>query len=58
MYVCVCKAVTENDIKKAVAEGARTVLDLKKRLHVAENCGCCLEAVKDCLREATTSEAA
>ncbi len=58
MYVCVCRAVTENDIRKAIAEGARTVLDLKKRLHVTENCGCCLETVKDCLDESKTSQAA
>ena len=58
MYVCVCKAVTEKDLQKAINEGARTVRELKEKLKVTESCGTCLESVQLYVKEVTTSEAA
>lgn len=41
MYVCICNAVTERDIRDAVDDGARGLDDLRDRLQVATCCGAC-----------------
>ena len=45
MYVCLCKAVTDKQIKIAIDEGARTVHDLHSELGVASQCGFCAKAI-------------
>lgn len=51
MYICVCKAVTERQVKQAVNEGAYSMRDLRDRLGVAGECGRCAKCALDCLRE-------
>lgn len=41
MYVCICKGVTDHQIKDAVYHGARSVGHLRKALGVASQCGKC-----------------
>jgi len=41
VYICVCNAVTEQQIREAVCEGASSVCELSTRLGVAAACGCC-----------------
>lgn len=41
MYVCICNAVTDGDIREAYAAGARTLSALQNELGVATCCGCC-----------------
>lgn len=50
MYVCVCKAVTERQVKQAASEGAGSLRDLRDRLGVAEECGRCAKCALECLR--------
>jgi bacterioferritin-associated ferredoxin len=57
MYVCVCNAVTERHIGKAVGEGASTLRELRKRLGVAGECGRCATCARDCLRAALSGQA-
>ena len=52
MYVCVCQAVTDRQIRQAAAGGARTLDDLRRELGVARECGQCASYARDCLREA------
>lgn len=52
MYVCICHAVTDKRIHRAVQEGARSVRDLRDELQVTTQCGRCATCVKDCLRSA------
>ncbi len=52
MYVCVCKAVTDRQIREAAEGGARTIKDLRRDLGVTRDCGRCASCVHDCLREA------
>ena len=47
MYVCVCNAVTEQDIFDAVAEGCASLRQLREQLGVGACCGRC----KGCARE-------
>ncbi len=49
MYVCVCHAVTENDIKQAAETGVNNFRELARRLHVAQQCGRCARYAKDYL---------
>jgi len=57
MYVCLCKNVTEKDIKRAVLEhGAYSVACLEQQLEVATCCGQCRPVVANCLESALDSE--
>lgn len=49
MYVCVCKAVTDTQIKKAISEGARSPRELLKCLGVGGTCGKCASGIKELL---------
>lgn len=50
MYVCVCNAVTDREIRAAVAGGARSVGDLSMLLGVGAGCGCCRDAAAALVR--------
>lgn len=50
MYICVCKAVTERQVKQAASEGAGSLRDLRDRLGVTEECGRCAKCALECLR--------
>ena len=41
MYVCICNAVTDRQIRKAIDQGASSLHDLKRELGVASCCGKC-----------------
>ncbi|MFW5439774.1 MAG: bacterioferritin-associated ferredoxin [Methylophilaceae bacterium] len=52
MYVCVCNAVTERQVYKAVDAGATTVKALSHQLGVGSQCGTCVGFAKECLSKA------
>ena len=43
MFVCICNAITDHEIKETIAAGASTMSDLQAQLGVATCCGCCSE---------------
>jgi bacterioferritin-associated ferredoxin len=50
MYVCICRQVTDRDIRDAVVnEGARSMRDLQRGLGVASCCGCCAPCAREVL---------
>jgi bacterioferritin-associated ferredoxin len=49
MYVCVCKAVTDTQIKRAIDEGMCSRRELFKCLGVGGGCGKCNPQVKELL---------
>ncbi len=49
MYVCVCNAVTERQVYKAINAGATTVKALSRQLGVGTQCGVCVGCAKECL---------
>lgn len=53
MYICVCKAVTDKQIRHAVHEGKGTRKELFQRFGVGGDCGKCNEHVKKILAEKT-----
>ncbi len=52
MYVCVCNAVTEKDIERAVDDGANSFHHLQQKLGVSNNCGSCADEAGCCLQRA------
>jgi bacterioferritin-associated ferredoxin len=46
MYVCVCHAVTENEVDAEVALGARSVADIGERCGAGTGCGMCHEKLR------------
>jgi len=53
MYVCICKAVTDREIRKAAAKGADNLYELRESLGVASGCGGCADHAQEILDEAT-----
>ena len=52
MYICLCNAVTEREIRSCCAEeGARNLRDLERCLGVGSNCGRCRPAATEILKE-------
>lgn len=51
MYVCVCKAVTDKQIRHAVKEGIETRKELFQYFGVGGDCGKCNKHVKKILAE-------
>jgi bacterioferritin-associated ferredoxin len=56
MYVCVCNAVTDRQIRTAVRGGATTVQALQDELAVGTCCGTCLPCVCEILAETRCRE--
>ena len=50
MYVCVCHAVTDSQVRQAVHQGATMMRDLRQQLGVASECGRCACCARDILR--------
>jgi bacterioferritin-associated ferredoxin len=47
MYVCICNAVSDSDISRAIDGGAVTLDQLRDRLNVAAGCGHCSVYIED-----------
>lgn len=52
MYICICKAVSDKRIARAVGEGAITLKDLRDRTGLGTGCGKCVPQAYQLLREA------
>jgi bacterioferritin-associated ferredoxin len=51
MYICVCKAVNDKQIKSAIADGCCSRRQLSQCLGVGSVCGKCMPYVKQILDE-------
>ena len=47
MYICICKAVTDGQIRSAVYEGVTSMSGLRQSLGCAGQCGKCGKHVKE-----------
>jgi bacterioferritin-associated ferredoxin len=52
MYVCICKSVTDKQIRRAAANGVDNLYELREKLGVAAGCGKCASMARDVLAEA------
>jgi bacterioferritin-associated ferredoxin len=49
MYICICHAVTERELREAIAAGARTEEAVGVHCGAGTSCGTCLERIGDML---------
>ena len=52
MYICMCNAVTDNDIRRAAADGVHHFNDLQARTGCSDCCGCCEQEARAALNAA------
>lgn len=52
MYVCLCKGITDTQIRDAAAEGCQSLRDLRSDLGVGSQCAKCVRQARAILREA------
>ncbi|MBV8659583.1 MAG: (2Fe-2S)-binding protein [Burkholderiales bacterium] len=50
MYICICNAVTDNQIRNAAHGGCTRMRDLREQLGVAGDCGKCAPAAQAVLK--------
>jgi bacterioferritin-associated ferredoxin len=51
MYVCLCKGITDSQIRAAIQDGANSFKDVRNTLGVASQCGKCGILAREILRE-------
>ena len=51
MYVCLCKGITDSQIRAAIEDGASSFKDVRNTLGVASQCGKCGILTREILRE-------
>lgn len=49
MFLCICKSISDTQIREAVDQGARTIGDISARFGVGVECGKCLDDVRQFL---------
>jgi bacterioferritin-associated ferredoxin len=52
MIVCLCRAVSDTQIKRVIAEGADTVREVARRCGAGTGCGACVPMVADMIDDA------
>jgi bacterioferritin-associated ferredoxin len=52
MYICLCNAITDHDIRRAATDGVRTFAELQARTGCSDCCGCCESEARTTLEEA------
>jgi bacterioferritin-associated ferredoxin len=52
MYVCLCKGITDSQIRNAVAGGLTNYRELRKTLGLSSQCGRCAVEARQIFREA------
>ena len=57
MFVCICNAVTDQEIRKAIKEGVSNLGELQRCLGVAANCGQCACTAEGMLEESAPGSA-
>ncbi len=50
MYVCLCKGITDTQIRAAVQDGANSLREVNRSLGVASQCGKCGILARDIVR--------
>ena len=56
MYVCICNAVTDSDIRNAVDDGVSNLKQLRELTDCGAKCGSCKEMAVEVLQQALTNK--
>jgi bacterioferritin-associated ferredoxin len=54
MYVCICRQITDKQIREMCLEGTNRLADLRDKLGVASDCGKCGRHARSIVREFTS----
>ena len=54
MYVCICNAVTDSDIRRAAQDGVRNLRQLRQATGCSSTCGSCEDMADQILQQALT----
>ena len=57
MYVCICRKVTDHEIRDFCREGASSLSELREKLGVASDCGKCGKLARTIVKEYAKSAA-
>ena len=57
MYVCLCKGITDSQIRAAIEDGASSFKEVRNTLGVASQCGKCGILTREILRESLLDNA-
>ncbi len=57
MYVCICKAVTDKQIRRAAASGVDNLYELRESLGVGAGCGTCTSDAQNILNDSAAGRA-
>ncbi len=57
MYVCICKAITDKQIRRAAANGVDNLYELREELGVGSGCGTCADMASSILNETNARHA-
>ncbi len=55
MYVCICRQITDREIRDTCQKGSNSFSELRERLGVASDCGKCGKLVVDIAEEYSKS---
>lgn len=58
MYVCICAAVTDAQVRQCIDDGADTVEEIGQRCAAGRTCGSCLDGLDVMLEERPVREPA
>mgnify|MGYP003397805126 FL=1 len=58
MYVCLCRGITDQDIKDAIANGAETYREIRDQLDLGTCCGRCVPEARAIISEEVAQIAA
>jgi bacterioferritin-associated ferredoxin len=56
MYVCICNAITDRQIRRAAKAGVSDLWQLQAELGVATQCGSCEEEASSIIRETKATQ--
>lgn len=57
MFVCICKGITDKQIKKMVIEqGAGSIRELKLKFDIASQCGTCVKLTQQIIDDTIVDE--
>jgi bacterioferritin-associated ferredoxin len=57
MYVCVCRGISDRQIRETVHQGASSLEEVKRCLPIATCCGRCEETARDLVQSEVRSKA-
>lgn len=52
MFVCVCRAVSDGDVKAAIEGGATSVPEVTRACRAGGDCGACHSMIEDMIEDA------